>query len=220
MNRLSTVRLNANWGFKKNSNTKGFCHVVSIVWRTASSLRALRSTDGICKYFAILKKKTGKYLGLGMLVNIEHITYGLSMEIWYMKLNGWSWKEAGMRSHFCWQSRVSQVFWPVLPAGKFREKSVNDQLEFEYTKSGNWVGPKYFSGKGLENAYLIETWLWATNAEPLLVRQSDTEGKCGLWPQRANFKSSWWQWNMYKLTELQFLHLITWGYKETSQGSC
>lgn len=55
-----------------------------------------------------------------------------------------------------------------------------DQLEFEYIDSGSWVGPRYFSGKCWENVHLKGTRLRASNAEVLLVRQCDTEGKCGL----------------------------------------
>lgn len=131
--------------------TKGLCHAASTEWRMAHSPKSLMSPNVIYNYFPILQIwKTRKYLDHNTLANMEHVTYGLNMGIWYLKPNRWDWREASMRVWACdpisadSESTAPQVFWPVLPTGKCRERPVDNQLEFEYTESGNCVGPKCF----------------------------------------------------------------------------
>lgn len=132
--------------------------------------------------YAILKKETGKSLSLTTLANIEPTTCGLSMEMWFTKVNRHGYKELAWESEipFLHLGESASDFLPVLPKGKCTQKPLNDQPGCEHTESGKCVGPKYFPSKCLENAHPIGMWLWASNTELVMVRQSDTEGD--VWP--------------------------------------
>lgn len=116
---------------------------------------------------------------------MEQTTYGPRMGMWFTKVNRCGYKElaweSGPEIPFLQTFRAQCLRLPASSAkGKCTQKPVNNQPGSEHTESGNCVGPKCFSGKCFENARLTGTWLWASNAELVLVRQSDTAGKCGL----------------------------------------